>query len=103
MFVIVFPQLTLVLYWEMANTYGSVSSFFVGIILRLLCGDNLMGIPPTISFGTIYGDEGSCPTEEDPLAACEGILPFRLIVTLIGAVIFFKRVDYLLILMFLLF
>merc|ERR1719348_1991833 len=27
MFVIVFPQLTLVLYWELANTYGSVMSF----------------------------------------------------------------------------
>merc|ERR1719489_507819 len=50
MFVIVFPQLTLVLYWELANTYGSVSSFVVGLILRLLCGDSLMGIAPTISF-----------------------------------------------------
>jgi len=84
MFVIVFPQLTLVLYWEMANTYGSVVSFFVGIILRLLCGDSLMGIPATISFGTLYGDEGSCPTDEDPMAACTGPVPFRLIVTIIG-------------------
>ena len=34
MFVIVFPQLTLVLYWATANTYGSVFSFTVGLILR---------------------------------------------------------------------
>jgi Na+/proline symporter len=86
MFVIVFPQLTLVLYWELANTYGSVVSFFIGILLRLLCGDSLMGIPATISFGTIYGDEASCPTDEDPLAACTGPVPFRLIVTIIGTV-----------------
>ena len=86
MFVIVFPQLTLVLYWELANTYGSVMSFIIGIILRLLCGDSLMGIAPTISFGTVYGEEGSCPTDEDPLAACTGPVPFRLIVMIIGTV-----------------
>eukprot|EP00092_Neocalanus_flemingeri_P106012 GFUD01135966.1.p1 GENE.GFUD01135966.1~~GFUD01135966.1.p1 ORF type:complete len:607 (+),score=99.83 GFUD01135966.1:58-1878(+) len=87
MFVIVFPQLTLVLYWEMANTYGSVSSFFIGLFLRLLCGDKALGIPATISFGTMYGEEGSCPTDEDPLNACTGIVPFRLIVTIIGTLI----------------
>jgi high affinity choline transporter 7 len=87
MFVIVFPQLTLVIYWEMANTYGSVTSFIIGIILRLLCGDSLMGIPATISFGTVYGEEGSCPTDADPLAACTGPVPFRLIVTIIGTLV----------------
>merc|ERR1719193_843884 len=54
MFVIVFPQLTLVLYWELANTYGSVVSFFIGLLLRLLCGDKTMGIPAAIEFGKIY-------------------------------------------------
>merc|ERR1712200_123322 len=39
MFVIVFPQLLLVLYWDKANTYGSVVSFCRSLILRLLCGD----------------------------------------------------------------
>jgi high affinity choline transporter 7 len=41
MFVIVFPQLTLVLWWELANTYGSVFSFVIGLILRLSCGDKV--------------------------------------------------------------
>ena len=86
MFVIVFPQLFLVLYWDMANTYGSVISFSTGIILRLLCGDSLMGIPAIISFGTVYGKEGSCPTDTDKLAACTGPVPFRLIVTIISIV-----------------
>jgi len=85
MFVIVFPQLTLVLYWELANTYGSVSSFVVGLVLRLLCGDKTLGLPATIEFGRVYG--GSCPTLDDPDKMCYGPMPYRLFVTIIGAVI----------------
>ena len=36
-YVIVFPQLLLVLYLEKANTYGSVVSYFFGLVFRLLC------------------------------------------------------------------
>merc|ERR1712211_165370 len=84
MFVIVFPQLTLVLYWELANTYGSVFSFVVGLVLRLMCGDKTMGIPAAIEFGTI---KAACPTEDDPDKMCEGAMPFRLFVTIIGAAV----------------
>jgi len=76
MFVIVFPQLTLVLYWEMANTYGSVMSFIIGLILRLLCGEKSLGIAAAISFGTIHGDDGKT-----------GPMPFRLFVTIIGTIV----------------
>jgi len=86
MFVIVFPQLTLVIYWQLANTYGSVFSFFLGLLLRLLCGEAKMGLPVLLSFGTMYGEPGSCPTLDDPLAACTGPVPYRLIVTIIGAI-----------------
>ena len=87
MFVIVFGQLTLVLFFPLANTYGSISSFVVALVLRLLCGEGNMGIPATISFGTIYGEAGSCPTEADPDHACEGPVPFRTIVTAIGILV----------------
>ena len=86
MFVIVFGQLTLVLFLPEANTYGSISSFVVALTLRLLCGDKNMGIPPVISFGTIYGEPGSCPEAENEDRACEGAVPFRVIVTVIGIV-----------------
>ena len=86
MFVIVFGQLTLVLFFPEANTYGSVSSFAVSLILRLLCGEKDMGIPPAISFGTIYGEPGSCPEAENEDRACEGAVPYRVIVTIIGIV-----------------
>ena len=41
-FVIVFPQLLLVLYFDKANTYGSLASFVVGLCLRLLCNEALL-------------------------------------------------------------
>ena len=89
MFVIVFGQLTLVLFFPQANTYGSISSFVVALVLRLLCGDKAMNIDPVISFGKIYGEPGSCPDEAlNPELACEGPVPFRIIVTAIGIVSF---------------
>ena len=86
MFVIVFGQLTLVLFFPLASTYGSISSFVVALVLRLLCGDKAMKLPPVISFGKIYGEPGSCPEEDDPLHACQGDVPYRTIVAAIGIV-----------------
>merc|ERR1719450_1941757 len=50
-YVILFPQLLLVLYWSKSNTYGAISSFFVSLFLRLLVGDKYLGLPAAISFG----------------------------------------------------
>jgi len=55
-FVIVFPQLLLVLYYKKANTYGSVFAFFFGLLLRLLCGEPTMSLPPSMSFGQIFAN-----------------------------------------------
>ena len=83
MFVIVFGQLALVLFCKKSNTYGSVFSFFVALLLRLLCGDKAMNLPPSISFGEISVE---CPTEDDPTKMCTGPVPFRTIVAIIGIV-----------------
>ena len=82
-YVILFPQLLLVLYWSTSNTYGAISSFFVSLILRLLMGDNYLGLPAVISFGTI---SQPCPSVENPEQLCEGDLPFRTFVMLMGLV-----------------
>ena len=42
-YVILFPQLILVLYFPPSNTYGSVFSFLISFILRILCGDKYLG------------------------------------------------------------
>lgn len=79
-FVIVFPQLLLVLYFERSNTYGSVFSFFIALLLRLLCGEASFELEPTISFGTIasqyhFNDDGTPMT---------GDVPYRTFVMLIS-------------------
>jgi len=83
-YVILFPQLVLVLYWSKSNTYGAISSFLVSLMLRLLVGDKYLGLPAVISFGTI---SSPCPTMEDPALVCQGELPYRTIVMLIGLVV----------------
>jgi len=88
MFVVVFPQLTFVLYWEKSNTYGSVSSFFTALFLRLLCGEKKLGLPKALDFGKVYGEPGSCPLPEDEMHACTGEMPYRTFVTIIGALVF---------------
>lgn len=97
-FVIVFPQLLLVLYFDKSNTYGSVCSFFIGMVLRLACGVEKLGIPVALSFGEIKGDEScifvpseDCQGPEDDESCvkvagedCVGPVPFRTIVMLIS-------------------
>ena len=82
-YVILFPQLLLVLYWAQSNTYGAISSFLVSLILRLLVGDKYLGLPALLSFGSV---SVPCPTEEAPELLCEGELPYRTFVMLIGLV-----------------
>eukprot|EP00088_Acartia_fossae_P042838 TRINITY_DN4508_c0_g1_i1.p1 TRINITY_DN4508_c0_g1~~TRINITY_DN4508_c0_g1_i1.p1 ORF type:complete len:582 (-),score=104.09 TRINITY_DN4508_c0_g1_i1:949-2694(-) len=91
MFVIVFPQLVFVLYWNLTNTYGTVSSFVIVLLFRFLVGDTYMKIAPTISFGTVYNsacflENGDKIPDYDP-KNCEGAVPFRMIVTLIGIIV----------------
>lgn len=42
-YVILFPQLICVLYFRYANAYGAVISFCVGLILRVCCGEPMLG------------------------------------------------------------
>jgi len=78
-YVILFPQLLLVIYWDRANTYGSLASFLVSLLLRLLVGDTYLGLPVTFSFGKI---SAACPDGSEAL--CEGEQPFRTYIMLIG-------------------
>jgi len=79
-FVIVFPQLLLVLYYDKSNTYGSVCSFFIGLVLRLMCGEKAFNLDPVISFGYLYG-EADAVTGVVPEP---GPLPYRTFVMLIS-------------------
>lgn len=49
-YTLMLPQLVCVLFFKISNGYGAVLGCFTGILLRVLCGEPLLGIPPFIKF-----------------------------------------------------
>ncbi|KAI4832568.1 high affinity choline transporter 1-like isoform X1 [Pseudochaenichthys georgianus] len=49
-YTIMFPQLVCVLFFKVSNAYGSLIGFMMGIILRFMSGEPLIGLPPLIEF-----------------------------------------------------
>ena len=56
-YVILFPQLTAVVYLEFSNTYGSLAAYIVGMFFRITGGENIIGLDPLIKYP--YYDEES--------------------------------------------
>ncbi|VDN01663.1 unnamed protein product, partial [Thelazia callipaeda] len=49
-YVILFPQLVCVVYFKHSNTYGSVTGYIVGLLLRLLGGEPLLSFPAFVHY-----------------------------------------------------
>ncbi|KAM9352373.1 high affinity choline transporter 1-like [Symphorus nematophorus] len=44
------PQLVCVLHFSCANSYGAISGYIVGLVLRVLSGEPVFGIPPVLLY-----------------------------------------------------
>ncbi|XP_067937142.1 high-affinity choline transporter 1-like [Watersipora subatra] len=49
-YVVLFPQLTLVLYVPWTNTYGSLSGYIISLLLRLLGGESYLSFPAVMKW-----------------------------------------------------
>eukprot|EP00066_Takifugu_rubripes_P010709 XP_003978745.1 PREDICTED: high affinity choline transporter 1-like [Takifugu rubripes] len=49
-YTIMFPQLVCILFSKVSNSYGAAVGLMMGIVLRVLSGEPLLGLPPVIQY-----------------------------------------------------
>lgn len=49
-YTIMFPQLVCVLFFKVSNGYGAMVGYITGLVMRILSGEPLIGLPPAIRF-----------------------------------------------------
>ncbi|KAL3982077.1 High-affinity choline transporter 1 [Acanthocheilonema viteae] len=88
-YVILFPQLVCVVYFKHSNTYGSISGYIVGLLLRLSGGEPLLSFPALIHY-PMYEEV----TKEDGTILGTQFFPFRTM-AMLGSFIACIGISYL--------
>lgn len=90
-YVILFPQLTCVLYMGFANTYGAVAGYTLGLFFRLAGGEAMFNWTPLIEYPWYEEDTG---IQNFPFKTMAMLLNFAgiIIVSLISRALFTRKI-----------
>ncbi|XP_074550573.1 high affinity choline transporter 1-like [Halichoeres trimaculatus] len=93
-YTIMFPQLVCILFFKVSNGYGATVGYLMGIIMRVLSGEPLIGLPPAIKFPGCRLDSEGKLTQFFPFRTAIMLISLAsiLIVSWLTSVIFNKGV-----------
>ncbi|VDO93454.1 unnamed protein product [Soboliphyme baturini] len=74
-YVVLFPQLVCVVYLKKANTYGALCGYIAGLILRIIGGEPLLGIPAAVHYPWFDEETGVQMFPFKTMAMVNGVLP----------------------------
>ncbi|CAJ1053282.1 high affinity choline transporter 1-like [Xyrichtys novacula] len=91
-YTIMFPQLVCILFFKVSNGYGASVGYLMGIIMRVLSGEPLIGLPPAIKFPGCRPDEEGRMTQFFPFRTAIMLISLAsiLIVSWLASIIFNK-------------
>jgi solute carrier family 5 (high affinity choline transporter), member 7 len=85
-FVLLFPQLVFTLFDPKVNRIGSITAFFVSLVLRLGGGEPLLHLPPFIPYPELF----AALLPDEPKSWYDGtamLFPFKTLAAVVGIVL----------------